>query len=62
MTDEEIMEALRCCSEPNNGCRGCPLYSKYPLCNFDRYTIDLINRQKAEIERLKNENMTKEIK
>lgn len=53
MTDEEIIKALQCCAEPYNGCEGCPLYSNYPLCDCERYTIELINRQKAEIERLK---------
>lgn len=60
MTDNEIIKALRCCSAPFNDCAGCPLYGDYPSCECERYTIDLINRQKAEIERLKNENMAKE--
>ena len=60
MTDDEIIKALECCSKGFGNCDGCP----YDDDNADCVTlkgetlmmkdvIDLINRQKAEIERLK---------
>lgn len=56
MTDNEIIKALECCSndDDDSGCRNCPLGDKYPYCDdvLDGRTIDLINRQKAEIEAL----------
>nr|DAP55430.1 MAG TPA: hypothetical protein [Caudoviricetes sp.] len=51
-TDEEIIKVLECCAY-NDGCKGCK-YSKQ--CDGASYLIDaldLINRQNAEIERLK---------
>ena len=61
--DEEIVKALECCakSKTNNDCEAlnCPCF-KNGMCIFvdDDYglqnlALDLINRQKAEIERLK---------
>ena len=49
MTDNEIIKALECCSDSN--CHECPIEG----CTDDifRNALDLINRQKAEIERLK---------
>lgn len=58
MTDNEIIKALECCI--NDECEDCPLYGEnapdvYGNCvqNTKRNALDLINRQKAEIERLK---------
>ena len=61
MTDEAIIKALECCNDEDVGCCSeCPLV----YCNDDlekcekriqQLAIDLINRQKAEIERLKAE-------
>ena len=56
MTDNEIIKALECCGEFHNK-RDC---SKCPYCNIKiacsiklkNDALDLINRQKAEIERL----------
>ena len=51
-TDEEIIAHLKCCAETGD-CKGCG-YSKH--CDGEEIllnVIDLINRQKAEIERLK---------
>ena len=54
MTDNEIIKALECCTGDFDGCASCPLYDHccdrgYKLIY---YALDLINRQKAEIERL----------
>lgn len=56
--DEEIVKALECCLCDDSECLQC---QKKELCkiNCDELatkTIDLINRQKAEIERLKSAN------
>lgn len=60
-TDEEIIKALMCHfneeldKEPFQ-CVDCPLYNDtLPSCTeaLKSYVLDLINRQKAEIERLK---------
>lgn len=58
-TDEEIIKALECCYTPTGNCENsCPMYN-LKNCNdtlMAGYVRDLINRQKAEIERLKTEN------
>lgn len=58
-TDEEIITGLECCisTTTNEACVECP-FNKQKLCDKDqwaleRYALDLINRQKSEIERLK---------
>ena len=54
-TDEEIIRALECCYLPTGDCeKDCPMYN-IKNCNdtlMAGYVKDLINRQKAEIERL----------
>lgn len=60
-TDEEIIKALMChfneeLDEEPFQCVDCPLYNDIsPSCTeaLKSYVLDLINRQKAEIERLK---------
>lgn len=56
MTDNEIIKALGCCQVGKDKCKKCPLYCVVPACS--RYlaesALDIINRQKAEIERLNN--------
>ena len=62
LTDEQITKALKCCCKEvheltDGWCNGCPMDK---LCDEDadaliKYALDLINRQKAEIERLKAE-------
>ena len=55
-TDEEITKAVECCSDPCVICDECPLYCVGANCSsfeLHRYALDLINRQKAEIEKLK---------
>lgn len=58
MTDDEIIKALECCDFTDiKDCEECPLYHTFD-CSFviiDK-TLDLVNRQNAEIERLKQEN------
>ena len=59
MTDNEIIKALECCNQEDM-CDKCP----YDFACYDedyksilaKDALDLINRQKAEIERLKEEN------
>ena len=59
MTDEQIIEALECCVRYENhmACRGCP-FNESGVCEADglalqKYSLDLIKRQQAEIEELK---------
>jgi hypothetical protein len=62
MNDNDIKKALECCI--NDDCEDCPLHGEnapdvYGNCvqNTKRNALDLINRQKAEIERLQNERI-----
>lgn len=55
MTDEEIIKTLECCSDSENyQCNKCPLYADCEKASIAKNALDLVNRQKAEIERLKN--------
>ena len=61
MTDNEIIKALECiASDKDVLCKGCS-YNKYYLnrCHKEnaKDALDLINRQKAEIERLEDVNI-----
>lgn len=58
MTDEQILKSLECCSTGESICFMCPLYNKTAHCVDDlaKGTLDLINRQKAEIKGLHKEN------
>lgn len=54
-TDEEIIETLERCSK-GDGCFGCAkayMHSAKCISILEAECLDLINRQKAEIERLK---------
>ena len=52
MTDEQIIKALRCCGMRD--CGKCPYVGFKEECsNLSILALDLIDRQKAEIERLK---------
>ena len=61
MTDNKIINALKCCISDDEGirerpCKGCPLLQDDACSNsLRKYAFDLINRQKAEVERLKKE-------
>ena len=67
-TDEEVIKALENCGsteERVTHCKGCPLYeygSSMCIQTVMGAALDLINRQKAEIEALTNavDNSTKE--
>ncbi len=58
MTDIDIVKALMCCKDAD--CLSCPRWTEEwysGQCNdFLQDVLDLINRQKAEIERLKKHN------
>ena len=56
MTDEQIIKALECCGV-NRDCAGCPKEKEPYGCYFVLCggALDLINRQKAEIERLQKQ-------
>ena len=56
MTDKEVIKALECCIGDTDGkdCFGCPLYEIDDCqAHLNLAALDLINRQKAENERLK---------
>ena len=52
MTDNDIIKALECCSKPvGEDCKECPLTAQDCLkVDIEKLALDLINRQKAEIE------------
>ena len=50
MTDNEIIKANECCGI---NCLECPLNETGKCATLTQETLDLINRQKAEIERFK---------
>ncbi len=55
MTDNEIIKALECCASVEDGCpTDCPLFVGDDSCfsTLLKPTLNLINRQKAEIENL----------
>lgn len=55
MNDNDIIKALECCANTNwiDECEGCPLYDTEKCINtVMQNALDLINRMKAEIERL----------
>lgn len=59
MTDEQIIRALECCKEIcAPPCGKCPLNDAEGTCEEELigYALDLINRQKAEIENLKEKS------
>ena len=66
MTDEQIIKALECCKSSNTliACKNCPVLESGYCSHGKTYVsdfvlenvLDLINRQRAEIERLKTMN------
>lgn len=57
LTDEEIMLAFEYCTKPhNNPCSNCICFNKHTCLRYEYKAIfDLLNRQKAEMERLQAE-------
>ena len=65
MTDNEIIKALECCSEHVRNCAECPLnVTSLDHCStrLAQNVLDLINRQKAKIERLKKYDEERDIR
>lgn len=54
-TDEEIIKALECHINAED-CAGCEMFGQCDEIILTELVLDLINRQKSEIERLKTEN------
>ena len=54
MIDNEIIKALECCAK--SSCKNCPENCGSAMClkNLVIDSLDLINRQKAEVERLQD--------
>lgn len=62
LTDKDVVEGLERCisTTADKACADCP-FNKQNLCDIDqwaleKYALNLINRQKSEIERLKSAN------
>ena len=61
MTDNEIIKALECCllsnEQQESRCEDCPMEVSHAICQelLAFHALDLINRQKAEIEDLKTQ-------
>ena len=53
MTDNEIIKALECCK--NDDCDNCPNDFGNCYANLSGYSLELINRQQEEIDRLRKE-------
>lgn len=53
MTDNEIIKALEVCTSEMQDCEICPLLGNCDPLFLDSRALDLIDRQRAEIERLK---------
>lgn len=54
MTDNEIIKALECCAEDEWCCNNnCPFFEKCSKTLMAKSSLDIINRQQAEMERLK---------
>ena len=55
LTDAEIVKALEMCNDKKGKCTDCPIYQHSARCIsvLVENAFDLINRQKAEIERYK---------
>ncbi len=61
MTDKKIIKALECCQTSyDKRCEECPYQNYKFICNnkMKKDALDLINHQKAEIERSKTDNLS----
>jgi stalled ribosome alternative rescue factor ArfA len=56
MNDNDIIKALECCrvGKGSYSCKKCPLFCRIPACqsHLAEAALDLINRKKAEIDKL----------
>ncbi len=64
MTDNEILKALECCGNDKSGCIGCTFFKVFRsgdrcIPQIAKKALDLINRQKAEVESLQDEVVIK---
>lgn len=61
MNDKDVIKALECCriGKRENDCKKCPLYGRVPACvgYLVQDALALINRQRAEIEKLREVNI-----
>ena len=57
MTDNEIIKVLECCSNAEP-CENCPYQKQCDETDLAEIALNLINRQKAEIEMLQNDLST----
>lgn len=55
MIDNELIKALECCSGKRKHCDDCPCMQDSSCLELEGKALDLINRQKVEIERLNTE-------
>ena len=66
MTSDEIKKALECCLKTNQAykCTDCRYYNKTANClrSLMTDTVDVINRQQAEIESLNNKLIEQQLK
>lgn len=66
MTSNEIIKALECCLKTNQAykCTDCRYYNKTANClsRLMTDTVDVINRQQAEIESLNNKLIEQQLK
>ena len=56
MTDNDIIKALECHADELNACDKCPYRKRKCSLRLCEDALDLINRQKAELERLQRHN------
>ena len=56
MTDNDLIKSLDICQNENSKCSDCSYSNDYTNCNtrIAKEALELINRQKAEIERLRS--------
>ena len=52
ITDDEVIKALKCCAGEGACDDACP--GNKVKCETEKYTLDLIYRQKADVERLRD--------
>ncbi|MGN0493124.1 MAG: hypothetical protein ACI4F7_05690 [Acutalibacteraceae bacterium] len=64
MTSSEIIKALECCGRhKNRDCQSCPLRAQSIGCGTELYiqALNLIKRQKSQLERLKRYDEKRDI-